>query len=276
MKITFTHEAWKKINAYIKLTDEEISGLGISSINKAGDEIIIRDVRIWEQECTAMTTEIIDNKHLIDAVEEYKKEGVPMEDMNVWWHSHVNMDVFWSNTDQETIDNWFNEKYLVAVVGNKKKEFKGQISLKKPFKFNINNVDIEYEPEPEDSKYEMKILKDIDKKIIEKETEIVKWNIKDNNHDLYQRQTNHMNRLQKKEFLKSCAIYCNCKECKKYIKGKRKKFPFKSHIYDAYDQIWKSIELFNNETMDKRQTNLNFSDDWEQESRWQKHWRGIE
>jgi len=288
MKITFTHEAWKKINTYIKLTDEEISGLGISSMNEAGDEITIRDVRIWKQECTATTTEIIDNKHLIDMVEEYQKEGVPMEDMNVWWHSHADMGVFWSATDQETIDNWFNEKYLVAVVGNKKKEFKGQISLKKPMKLNVDDVAIEYEaePEPEPTKYEKAILKDIEEKIIE--APVVSYYIKDkgkgkdipkgslapfdNGHDIYQKQTHGMHDEDRVNELRACAVYCACEECEKYIDGKRKKFPFKSHMYDHLDQTWKSLELFNDETMD-RQYNMGFNSDWKEEMKWQEKMR---
>lgn len=41
---------------------------------------------------------------------------------NFWWHSHVNMGVFWSGTDMDTIRQIGSQGFVVATVFNKKNE----------------------------------------------------------------------------------------------------------------------------------------------------------
>ena len=79
MIIEFTKKAWEKINTYIELADGEISGLAVSTLNSTRNKLIVRDIRIWEQECTSAWTEVVDNDKMLELVTELTGEGVPMK-----------------------------------------------------------------------------------------------------------------------------------------------------------------------------------------------------
>jgi len=175
MIIEFTREAWDKINLYIKHCDKEISGLGIGSLDKNENKIVVKDVRIWEQECTSAWTEVKDNEEFLKLVNELTKEKVPMQDMCIWWHSHADMSATFSGKDKETICNWLNNNFMAAVVGNKSGDFDAMIAMKKPFKHLIENIEVKVEPEYYDEKMIKAVQKDIKDKVKEKEYDYKKY-----------------------------------------------------------------------------------------------------
>lgn len=134
MEVRFTDYAWKKINAYIQNCEQEISGLGRATVETDENETIIRvsDVFIWRQEVTGGTTEVHDNNDMFNLGSELVSAGVPMEELCVWWHSHAKMNAFFSGTDQTTIKEWVNNRFLVAVVGNHAGQFKATVAIKQP------------------------------------------------------------------------------------------------------------------------------------------------
>ena len=164
--IYFTANAWEKINGYIKLADEEISGLGRATI-VAGD-VIVSDVYLWKQENTAASTEIVDHATVFELAEKLEKDGVPMEEMCVWWHSHATMDAFFSGTDKNTIEEWVNDRLLVAVVGNKAGKFAGTIAVKGGIlPYTLENIPVMYY-EPENTTLIEQLKKDIAENVVKK------------------------------------------------------------------------------------------------------------
>jgi hypothetical protein len=57
-------------------------------------------------------------------------------DLKWWWHSHVNMPVFWSGTDEATIKDLGKHGHIVATVFNKKREYKSAICYTSKADFN--------------------------------------------------------------------------------------------------------------------------------------------
>ena len=53
----------------------------------------------------------------------FKMKDTP-GDLRFWWHSHVNMNVFWSGTDTATIEKLGAEGWFLSTVFNKRKEMR--------------------------------------------------------------------------------------------------------------------------------------------------------
>lgn len=117
-KIEIDNLIYQKIMHWIDRAPGEVSGLGKLVINKETGLIEIKSAILLKQENTGTSTDI-DGAALGKAMFETKDdEGT----LNWWWHSHVNMDVFWSGTDMETIRTIGNQGFLVSTVFNKKHE----------------------------------------------------------------------------------------------------------------------------------------------------------
>ena len=116
-KLTFTKQAWMKLNCYINLIGEfEITGFG----RVVGNEIV--DVKILEQ--TVKSTTVDCN---LDAMQKFLM-SIPKEETGQWildWHSHVNMGVFASGTDSANYIEQYkarcNNQYPLIIV-NKRQE----------------------------------------------------------------------------------------------------------------------------------------------------------
>ena len=86
----------------------------------------ILSVHVPSQEVTGSTTDLD-----AQAVAKLDSETIGEKGhLNAWLHSHVNMGVFWSATDKETIYELGQQGLCVAVVVNKKREMRGAVYWK--------------------------------------------------------------------------------------------------------------------------------------------------
>ncbi len=124
MKIAIPQNINDQIDFYVQKSDIECSGLGKVIVTDEGYEVT--EIILIKQENTATHTEI-DAQAVTKALYELRnsKGG-----MYFWWHSHVNMGVFWSGTDKDTIEEIGQHGLCVAVVFNKKRERRGAVWLK--------------------------------------------------------------------------------------------------------------------------------------------------
>lgn len=172
MKIIITDRAYSKLNNFVNLVNTEISGMAKSTINKEKN-IIITDFIIFDQEVTAGST-IISDESQAKFLNELMKKNEDPSCWNVWWHSHCDMGVFWSGTDDKTIEEHTSQTFLISLVVNKKMEMKARLDIypkdlspfKKPTYCKFDIDDIEYL----ESKEKIK-LKESKEKEIEKITE---------------------------------------------------------------------------------------------------------
>lgn len=124
MKITIPFKIYEQIDFFVQMSSIECSGLGKVIITPSGYEVT--EIVLLKQKNTATHTEI-DATASTKAM--YDLRNSP-GGMYFWWHSHVNMPVFWSGTDKDTIEEIGQNGLCVAVVFNKKKEMRGAVWLR--------------------------------------------------------------------------------------------------------------------------------------------------
>lgn len=138
MKISFTRDAYIKIRSFVDSTDLEISGYGKSHLD--GDKIIVDDIIIVKQKCSGTVTDL-DDESTMKFFKSKLDSGEEIKNWNIWWHSHVNMGVFWSETDKKTAEDYCsNNPYIISIVTNKRREIKARVDVfnrdRSPFKLN--------------------------------------------------------------------------------------------------------------------------------------------
>lgn len=136
-QVMITAKARQKLQCYIDLCPEEISGLGV--VEPRENDFLITDVFLFEQKVTGGSTEL-DQKDVGKFLFEAIKSGRDPGKLKVWWHSHVNMGTFWSlHMDEPTIERLQCE-YLISLVGTKQGEFQCRIDLYSPFRMTIDDL----------------------------------------------------------------------------------------------------------------------------------------
>ena len=155
--IYINQKAYTKMFQYVAATDNEISGLGIIE-EIAGTGIVITDVYLLKQINTAATTEL-DPMDVSKLLTELAKQGKETR-LLLWWHSHANMDTFWSGTDIRTIETLKAGSYFISMVVNKRFDMKARIEIFSPVSISLDNVPVKILPDianiPEDIKDEIK------------------------------------------------------------------------------------------------------------------------
>lgn len=169
MKIIIENEAYLKLKTFVSLVDTEISGMAKSKIDKE-ENIIVTDFIIFNQEVTASST-IISDESQAKFLNEMMKKGEDPSSYNIWWHSHCDMGVFWSGTDDKTIEEHTSQSYLISIVVNKKMEIKARLDIypkdtspfKQPTSCTFDIDQIEYLTSKEELKLKEKKEEEIKK-----------------------------------------------------------------------------------------------------------------
>ncbi len=118
LQLVIPNDKFQQIMWWINKAPGECSGLGKLEVD--GSRFTLVKVCLCKQENTGSSTDL-DASAVAKAVFELKDEP---GHLNFWWHSHANMDVFWSGTDHDTIQELGNHGWLVSTVFNKKREVK--------------------------------------------------------------------------------------------------------------------------------------------------------
>lgn len=149
--VSIGYMAKKKLMAYIKNVGNEVGGIG--KITRDGNTITIEDVYLIEQEVTGAST-ILSPEGMAKFYDERMAiEGREvMSQLKLWWHSHANMAVFWSGTDDATINSFDQEteenNWMLSLVGNHKGDIKIRLDIYRPYRYTIDNIDFYEDPEP--------------------------------------------------------------------------------------------------------------------------------
>jgi proteasome lid subunit RPN8/RPN11 len=140
--IYITDRTMNKMERIIKKIPTETSGLG--RVVKIGDEkLLITDIYFFDQTNSSGST-VLSSKSVADFVTDWVIEGKNPEELKLWWHSHADINVYWSSTDESNIERLGNG-WLISIVGNHKGHFLARIdffdgSQKKTSKVNIKVV----------------------------------------------------------------------------------------------------------------------------------------
>jgi len=118
--IVITDSAYQKVMYYVDKASGEVSGFGSVEYDKKTQTFYVDDVILIEQE-NGPTSSEIDGTALAKAM--YEQREVP-DGLKWWWHSHVNMGVFWSGDDMNCIRSLGKQGWILASVFNRKREVK--------------------------------------------------------------------------------------------------------------------------------------------------------
>ncbi len=162
INIELTKEVYHKIKTLTQEAEGEIAGILLSEFENDGT-ILIDDVIVLEQEAGTGSVDIDDkalSKFMKDAIKTNKEQ---ITKMRGWWHSHANMDTFWSGTDENTIESFTKLAGLcISINTNKRNNFLVRLDIKKPhitidkISHNIRIDDNEFDKIREWSKKEIK------------------------------------------------------------------------------------------------------------------------
>lgn len=138
LNIYITPLAKQKFDLYIDLIEGEISGLGLVEV-LGPSRFLITDLFLFKQESSAAETTICAkdlNKFMYQLSKDGRESDIPK--LKLWWHSHGDLNVFWSSTDHEAIDS-FPGDWMISLVGNKKGEYVLRYDHYSPIRIGLDN-----------------------------------------------------------------------------------------------------------------------------------------
>ena len=138
--ICFTEQVLAKFKGYVDNCSLEIGWLALVRVDAQG-RYIVYDTLLPHQNVSAVTTDLMESG--LQEVGEKILTTRPDEFNNVrcWCHSHVNMQVCPSGTDDSTFEQFYeNCEYFIRVICNKKGDMRVDfVDLEKEIRFdNIN------------------------------------------------------------------------------------------------------------------------------------------
>lgn len=162
--------ALNKMQLFVTHCDDEIGWLGvcIKTTEKGVPTYTIKDVLLFEQEVNGATCEI-DESCMAKFAEELlmHEDGVEMyNNIRVWGHSHVNMEVSPSSQDETQFDKLIegSDDYFIRIIANKKGDLKLDLH-DKSLGITFNNVAWK---EVYDKSSEFEVLREIKEKVKKK------------------------------------------------------------------------------------------------------------
>jgi hypothetical protein len=94
-----------------------------------------------KQDNSAATTDIASDE-IHNLMTELIQQGKDIEKLKLHWHSHADMGVFHSGTDEDNYATLQNGEYLVSLVINRSGSFLGRVDYQSPVSFSVSGVPI--------------------------------------------------------------------------------------------------------------------------------------
>lgn len=133
--ILIDNTVYQKIMHWINKSDYEVSGLG--KITYKDGTITVIDAILLPQKNGRTHTDIEGD---VVGKAMFQMKDTP-GDLRWWWHSHVDMAVFWSGTDTDTIAKISAGGWFVSTVFNKKHEMRSCLNMVSPVPIGmIDNI----------------------------------------------------------------------------------------------------------------------------------------
>lgn len=132
LRVSIDAEALERIWHWTDMATGEFSCLGLVT-----DDVLAHDVRLFDQICTAASTDI-DQQALAKFLVAHDQP----ENVRLWCHSHGNLQVFWSQQDDSCIEGLANDTFLLSLVVNKKREMKCRLDIWKPVRVTLDDLEV--------------------------------------------------------------------------------------------------------------------------------------
>ena len=113
--LRFTVETYARLRLYVELCPSEIGGLG--EVRPDGDGLLVTGLALLNQRVSSAETEL-QPEAVLRLLSQCLEEGRDPAALRLWWHSHAEEEVEWSETDEATIQR-FGADSLISLVTNK-------------------------------------------------------------------------------------------------------------------------------------------------------------
>lgn len=133
-KIIISDEVYQKVMYWVRKAKFEVSGFG-KVIRKDATTFEVVEAYLTKQEGKPTETDL-DAAALGKLM--YQTKDEPGE-LKWWWHSHVDMNVFWSATDKQTIRDLGSNGWIIATVFNTHCDTRSALCYKVESEFGISN-----------------------------------------------------------------------------------------------------------------------------------------
>lgn len=139
-RVRILEAAWKRLMAYILACPTEVGGLG--AVEEREGELVVTDVFLIDQVATGDDFEL-DPGAQAAFINDWIRRGRDVSELKFWWHSHVDMDTFWSVVDENTMRRLAGDAYVVSLVGNRRREHRTCLTVMKPVRIVVDNIVID-------------------------------------------------------------------------------------------------------------------------------------
>ena len=148
--VTMSQEVYLELQAYVDHYATEVSGCGLVEMIKHEWEedkekckaIEFKIVEVFlpdKQRNTAASTDIPEEA-LHELLGKLISAGKDTAKLKLHWHSHVNMGVFHSGTDDDNYKTLDNSEWLVSLVLNKQGEILASVDLYEPIAMRLKGL----------------------------------------------------------------------------------------------------------------------------------------
>ena len=117
-KVIIPQSTYDKVMYFVNKTNFEVSGFAHVDYDPQTQTFYVGEPFLCKQENHSTETEM-DANSIGKAMYRLAMQG---KELRWWWHSHVNMGVFWSGTDMATMRQLGGNGWILATVFNKKYE----------------------------------------------------------------------------------------------------------------------------------------------------------
>jgi hypothetical protein len=135
-------ETYSQIHAYVRTVPGELTLLGTAEPDPAHNEILVRHLFLPRQVSSACQT-LVSEDALANLLVEAIQAGIDVDTLKVWLHSHGNMPVFFSGTDEQNIREAFPQSpWVLSLVVNRAGAVKARLSLFTPVRIDLDNLPV--------------------------------------------------------------------------------------------------------------------------------------
>ncbi len=135
-RIFIATQAFRRLKFYIDLCPFEVGGLG--TVEPIGPDLLVTDIFLIRQRASDTDTEL-DPEAVAERLLHILQEGRDPAALRLWWHSHAEGQIYWSETDEQTIEALRIDQ-LVSIVGNRRMGFACRLDQFSPKRLTLENL----------------------------------------------------------------------------------------------------------------------------------------
>lgn len=135
-RIFIAAAAFQRLRLSMDLCPFEVGGLG--TVKPFGEDLVVDDISLIRQRASDSDFEL-DPQAVAHYLLQILQEGKDLSTLRLWWHSHAEGQIFWSKTDEETIEGLRIDP-LLSIVGNKRHEFRCRLDLFSPDRVTMDSL----------------------------------------------------------------------------------------------------------------------------------------